>query len=90
MTQISWKRVSKRAKERPRLASGASRWTIESKASLPALAATPTPEGDDGGAEEPADGGGHEPGDRGAEQGALEDALLARHGPQAGARARRR
>ena len=35
MTQISWNRVSKAAKERPRLASGASRCTMASKASLP-------------------------------------------------------
>ena len=42
ITQISWKRVSKRAKERPRLASGASRWTIESKACLAELPVAPT------------------------------------------------
>ena len=41
-THVSWKRVSKRANDRPRLASGASRCTTESKASLPLLAATPT------------------------------------------------
>ena len=41
-TQSTWKRVSKRAKARPRLASGASRWRMESKASLPPPAAKPT------------------------------------------------
>src|SRR3546814_19141331 len=45
-TQMSWKRVSNRAKERPRFASGASRCTNESNACLahaapmPALSAT--------------------------------------------------
>ena len=39
---MSWKRVSNWANDRPRLASGASRCTIESKASLPALDAMPT------------------------------------------------
>ncbi len=42
ITQVTWKRVSKRAKARPRLASGASRWRIESNASFPAPAAKPT------------------------------------------------
>ena len=35
ITQAIWKRTSKRAKDRPRLASGASRCTSESKASFP-------------------------------------------------------
>ena len=42
ITHTSWKRVSNRANERPRLASGASRWTIESKACLAALPVAPT------------------------------------------------
>ena len=41
-TQITWKRDSKRAKERPRLASGASRCTTASKACFPDDAATAT------------------------------------------------
>ncbi len=41
-THVSWNRVSNRANDRPRLASGASRWTTESKASFPLLAASPT------------------------------------------------
>ena len=42
ITHTSWKRVSKRANDRPRLASGASRCTIESKACLAALPVAPT------------------------------------------------
>ena len=41
-TQKIWKRVSNLANDRPRLASGASRWTIESNASLAVLALKPT------------------------------------------------
>ncbi len=41
-THMIWKRVSKRANDRPLLASGASRCTIESKASLPVDPAQPT------------------------------------------------
>ena len=40
-THVSWNRVSKRAKARPWDASGASRCTIESNASLPPAAAAP-------------------------------------------------
>ena len=41
-THASWNRVSNFANERPRFASGASRCTIESNASLPPLAPSPT------------------------------------------------
>ena len=41
-THASWNRVSNFANDRPRFASGASRWTIESNASLPPLAPRPT------------------------------------------------
>ena len=42
ITQIIWNRVSNLAKERPRLASGASRCTIESKACLAEQLVTPS------------------------------------------------
>ena len=42
ITQTSWKRVSNLANDRPRLASGASRCTIESKACFAALPVAPT------------------------------------------------
>jgi hypothetical protein len=42
-TQMTWKRDSNRANDRPRLASGASRCTTASKACLPDAAATATP-----------------------------------------------
>ena len=42
-TQITWNRDSKRAKVRPRFASGASRWTTASNACFPEDAATATP-----------------------------------------------
>ena len=38
-THMTWNRVSNLAKARPRLASGASRWRIESNATLPAVPA---------------------------------------------------
>ena len=79
-THVSWNRVSKRANDRPRLASGASRWTTESNASFPLLAASPTHERQRGRGGEAPGPGGHEAGDRGAGEHDLQDALLGHAG----------
>ena len=79
-THVSWNRVSNRANDRPRLASGASRWTTESKASFPLLAASPTHSAERGRGGDAPGPGGQEAGDRGGGQHDLQDALLGRPG----------
>ena len=78
-THVSWKRVSKRANDRPRLASGV-RCTTESKASLPLLAATPTHRPRRGRHDAARPRRQHGPA-RGEAEDDLQDALLARARP---------
>ena len=77
MTQASWNRVSKRANERPRLASGASRWTRASKACLAVPDVVPSDERQQrGGDHDRRMNQPSEPADAGDGQGADDDPLL--------------
>ena len=70
ITHTSWNRTSNRANERPRLASGASRCTSESKASLPQVDTIATVAAMTADARQAAEPGRAEPAttDRGAEE----------------------